>query len=268
MLRYIDECCSNEARVILEAESMRLDLYYAQMVKGAIANSSINRGVVWTSSELVDVTDDVSSKLDDILPKVAMQILESIRPKEFYSREFIDYGSGSGGGNKRMVSGRDVLGVVQRLKDMKVAITDVWSQSRRFRVSDEVHMVELEVLHRLKRDGLVQWFEDPEATKLTHLEICNWFRRNDLTRCPLSPPPSRAHRDASLSLSRALNRLTLTGPSSPAWSGGGCSRPGRSPRRRGGGATRGASWRTSAPWPGPRPSTSTFAGLCVSTRTP
>lgn len=70
LLGFIDECCGNEEAVRLEAEAMRLDLYYAQMVKGAIANSSVNRGVVWTSSELMDVSDDVSSKLDDILPKV------------------------------------------------------------------------------------------------------------------------------------------------------------------------------------------------------
>lgn len=107
-----------------------------------------------------------------------MQILEGIRPKEFYDRNFIDYGTNS----KRMVTGRDALGIVQRLKDMKTAITDVWMQSRRYRVSDEVHMVELEILHRLKRDGLVQWFEEPGGTGLTHLEICSWFRRSDLTR--------------------------------------------------------------------------------------
>lgn len=63
------------------------------------------------------------------------------------------------------------------MKHMKNAIIDIWMESQNFRISDEVHMIEVEVLHRLKADGLLSWLEDGTQTKLTMLQVCFWFRR-------------------------------------------------------------------------------------------
>lgn len=52
-------------------------------------------------------------------------------------------------------------------------------------------MSELEILHRLKRDGMLDWFEDPTKTKLTSLEACIWFRRNDIFRASFASTVGR-----------------------------------------------------------------------------
>lgn len=61
-------------------------------------------------------------------------------------------------------------------------MVNIWSESRKHRVTDVVHMIEVQTLNRLKRDGLIQWFDEPGNTVLSVLEICNWFRRDDCIR--------------------------------------------------------------------------------------
>jgi hypothetical protein len=78
--------------------------------------------------------------------------------------------------------GAEALQAVQHMKDVRDAMVDVWRQSSRFRVSDEAHMVELQVLRRLKSDGLIGWFDEPGGTALTTLEVCAWFRRTNWIR--------------------------------------------------------------------------------------
>jgi hypothetical protein len=71
------------------------------------------------------------------------------------------------------------------MRDLRDAMVGVWDESRKYRISDEVHVIEVQVLSRLKRDGLIQWFDEQSNSstkKLTVLETCNWFRRHDSIR--------------------------------------------------------------------------------------
>jgi hypothetical protein len=45
------------------------------------------------------------------------------------------------------------------MKDIRDAMVEILSESKKFRISDEVHMTEVQVLSRLKRDGLIDWFD-------------------------------------------------------------------------------------------------------------
>lgn len=74
-------------------------------------------------------------------------------------------------GSSTRYMGMEALRDVQHMKDVRDAMVDIWRQSSKFRVSDEVHMVEIQVLRRLKSDGLIGWFDEPNGSGLTTLEV-------------------------------------------------------------------------------------------------
>lgn len=73
----------------------------------------------------------------------------------------------------------------RRVKDIKRVMKEIWEESKSYRISDTVHMTEMQVLGRLCRDGVLPQFEDPDLImnkKLDPLHICFLFRRHEVLR--------------------------------------------------------------------------------------
>lgn len=46
--------------------------------------------------------------------------------------------------------GQQMVSIVKRMRDLRDAMVSVWDESRKYRVSDEVHVVEVQILSRYK----------------------------------------------------------------------------------------------------------------------
>jgi hypothetical protein len=158
---------NEEANYKLYREAQQLDYYYAGLVRGASVRMNMDR--VWTSTDQPAPALMDNKKFVDVV----WAIVKKLQPAWAIS--------GKMGALRREPTsesaGRQMLSIVQHMKDVRNAMVEIWTESASFRVSDTVHMVEVQILQRLKRDGLISWFDEPgSGTFLETLEVCNWFR--------------------------------------------------------------------------------------------
>lgn len=142
---YIDQCAEADKDCHVYSEALKLDHYYAQMVKGSISNSYMSKEIVWAPLDVGDASNGLSEKLDRVIPDIASRILYNINPKAIRQRDAFgrsvpgEVGMGGGGMfQEDPLRGSSVLTMVQKMKDMRDAIVDVWVESKAYRVSDEV----------------------------------------------------------------------------------------------------------------------------------
>ena len=58
--------------------------------------------------------------------------------------------------------------MVENIKEIKKIMKNAWEESKEFRITNEVHMVEVEIMHRLSRDGAFHWLEDASCMNYSH----------------------------------------------------------------------------------------------------
>ena len=95
---------------------------------------------------------------------------------------------GSGGAGGTTSSGAEfvdgLVRSVQRVKETKRLMKEIWEQSKNYRISDRVHMTEIEILQRLRNDGVFPWLDGGQRAaapnvSLQNLHICFFMRRYD-----------------------------------------------------------------------------------------
>lgn len=64
-------------------------------------------------------------------------------------------------------------------QEAKKIMKEVWEKSKSYRISDKVHMVEVELLQRLKRDDAFPWVD---SDKIHTLQACFFLRRHEAFR--------------------------------------------------------------------------------------
>lgn len=87
---------------------------------------------------------------------------------------------------KSRAQSSDILNTTRRVKDIKRVMKEIWEESKSYRISDTVHMVEKQVLGRLCRDGVLPQYEDTDLVmkkKLDPLQLCFLFRRQVFFLC-------------------------------------------------------------------------------------
>lgn len=85
--------------------------------------------------------------------------------------------NGMGGRSDSLTEGSLVYRTALQMREVKRALTNVWEEAKSFRISNEVHMVEISVLDRLSRDGLLPWMHDTDIRR-RQLQMCMVFRRS------------------------------------------------------------------------------------------
>lgn len=76
---------------------------------------------------------------------------------------------------------------VRRIKETKRLMKEIWEESKSYRISDRVHMTEIQVLQRLKNDGVFPWLDrNPRDSRfasngggmrMENLHLCFFMRR-------------------------------------------------------------------------------------------
>ena len=72
------------------------------------------------------------------------------------------------------------------VQDAKKHMKDVWEHSKTFRISDKIHMTEVQILHRLRNDGMFQWLDNNKgmvSKGIQNLHVCFYMRRWGLLMC-------------------------------------------------------------------------------------
>lgn len=138
----------------------RKDEEYAKFVKGAMVNGSIS--VVWTPADEME-----NSKIDD----------ESFTDVMWtYLRGYVKKLGAESVGDEGRDPSRNYL--ANMIKKVKSQMKHVWSDAQNFGVSNEVFMVEVEVVHRLLTDRALT--RPPAGGGVSHwIEDCIRFMRRD-----------------------------------------------------------------------------------------
>lgn len=209
-----------EPRHELFRRAQQLDYYYACLVKGAAVRMGLDR--VWTSAEQPMLDSSGAAFLDDSkFVEVIWNVIKQLQPSWALPGRIASFLPRAGTSrSSQSYRGGEVLAAVGHMKEVRSAMIEVWRESKRFRVSDEVHMVEVscspppshnhgqnvemrdpltiivvpspcwvkqvQVLERLCRDGMLGWLQRSRSGAggggLSTLQVCHWFRRSELVR--------------------------------------------------------------------------------------
>lgn len=114
--------------------AQHLDHYYAGMVKGACIRVSMNK--VWCAVD----ADAPGALNDEKFLSIVWNIVRKLQPEWALSMRM----SALQGLSTR-TSGQQALAVVQQMRDVRDAMVDIWKESSKFAVSNEVHAAEIQV---------------------------------------------------------------------------------------------------------------------------
>lgn len=189
-----------EGKYQVSAIAQQLDSYYAKLVKGAMTNTNID--VVWVPNDesehsLMDSEQfnkylwEALQSFLNITPYIEMPIPPSAAASNGRSRNR-EPGNAQNVVARAMRLGISPAGQIQmdieKIKSVKRALKDIWEESRTFRISNEIHMIECMVLHRLKADGVFPWIETSTtistntSNSISMLKACFLLRRDKLLR--------------------------------------------------------------------------------------
>ncbi len=168
--RYLEKQGGDTGR-----KAQQLDLYYANLVHGA--SIKVPLGEIWRPNNEMEHSEFDTSTFFTVmwsgLKKVLVRVNTPPAP------------SGPGGGSFAMAEYTDqLLKSVDRVKNVKRYMKEIWEQSKSFRVSDRVHMTEVQILQRLRNDGVFQWVDNEELQSgrggrpaVENLHACFYMRR-------------------------------------------------------------------------------------------
>lgn len=162
---FILKIASEDASMHNERKAQQLDHYYAQLVKGSMVNVPMT--VVWVPSDEMQNSAMDDANFNKMMWKSLLGLVETWRSRGWKAptrrnQNWFDWASNP----PEKPPNRDNLTVeleevnfVKWVKELKRAMGDVWTETRQYRVSSEVHMSEVYVLNRLMRDGVFPWIQ-------------------------------------------------------------------------------------------------------------
>lgn len=144
-------------------EAQRQDLYYANLVHGAAVRVPLSD--IWCAHNELEHSDRDSGKFFDVMWKSLRDVLKTSLGDRFSDGGAAAAAAAAAQHQRRASDFVDALvKSVRRMKDTKSLMKELWEQSQEFRVSDRVHMVEIQILQRLKRDGIFPYLDrSPDA---------------------------------------------------------------------------------------------------------
>lgn len=57
---------------------------------------------------------------------------------------------------------------------------EIWEEAKTYRISDKVHMLEIQILQRLRGDGVFPWLDNNKEIvdkKIQNMHVCFYMRR-------------------------------------------------------------------------------------------
>lgn len=176
---------SSNAEESLKYEAQRQDLYYANLVHGAAVRVPLSD--IWCAHNELEHSDRDTGKFFDVMWKSLRDVLKTSLGDRFA----IGGGAAAAAAAAEQRRTSDFVDAlvksVRRMRDTKSLMKELWEQSQEFRVSDRVHMVEIQVLQRLKRDGIFPFMDRlpdsqvlgprPRDGFMQNIHLCFYMRR-------------------------------------------------------------------------------------------
>ena len=155
------------------------DLFYANLVHGASVRVPL--ADIWCPNNQLEHTDRDTNKFFDIMWKSLRDVLKTSMgdPAAAQAEQ------GGPRVQNRVADFCDsLMKSVSRLRDTKKLMKQIWDESNECRISDRVHMSEIQILQRLCMDGLFPYLNRPlssAATKgkinMQNIHVCFYMRR-------------------------------------------------------------------------------------------
>jgi hypothetical protein len=153
-------------------KAQQLDLYYANLVHGAAIKVPL--GEIWCPSNELEHSDRDTDKFFEVMWKNLKEMLKKIMSSStaVNSKGMVEYTN-------------SLIKSIKSVRDIKRYMKEIWEESKMYRISDRVHMVEVQILQRLKADGVFQWFDSEgqgpttggTAPRAQNLHVCFFMRR-------------------------------------------------------------------------------------------
>jgi hypothetical protein len=160
-------------------QAQLLDLYYANLVHGA--SVKVPLGEIWRPNNEMEHSESDTSSFFNVMWTGLKKVLERVNTPPAL---------GQGGGGVAMAEYTDqLLRSVNRVKNVKRYMKEIWEQSKSFRVSDRVHMTEVQILQRLRNDGVFRWIDSSDELRVggvhkpENLHVCFYMRRWGVCVC-------------------------------------------------------------------------------------
>lgn len=145
-------------------QAQQLDLFYANLVHGAGVRIPLQE--IWCPHNEMEHSESDSEEFFKIMWKALKDVLDE-------SVASLPVGSSAADATNRFVSS------IRNVKEAKKIMKEVWEKSKSYRISDKVHMIEVELLQRLKRDDAFPWIDGHDKAKISTMHACFFLRRHE-----------------------------------------------------------------------------------------
>lgn len=211
MVRSVDKVREEEA--VSEHRALapiKMDLFYANLVHGAAVRIPFTE--IWCANNEVEHSEADSERffkvmwgsLEEVIRSSLagrVSILTTAQQQQQQGR------AGAGLNSSVSINAADFMDglakSVKRIKDTKRIMKEIWEASKDYRISDRVHMVEVQVLQRLKADGVFPYVDVPSSSSrgslrfrhgapssggsdtemaLQNIHVCFYMRRKEQLR--------------------------------------------------------------------------------------
>ncbi len=147
--------------------AQQLDMYYSNLVHGAAVK--IPLGEIWCPNNELEHLDRDTNKFFHVMWGGLKEMLTQAvsNSAAVSSRGMVEYTYA-------------LFKSIQSVRDIKRHMKEIWEESKSYRISDRVHMTEVQILQRLKMDGVFEWLDaelDGGKSKAQNLHICFFMRR-------------------------------------------------------------------------------------------
>jgi hypothetical protein len=156
-------------------KAQQLDMYYSNLVHGAAIKVPL--GEIWCPSNELEHSDRDTDKFFEVMWKNLKQMLKNIMSSStaVNSRGMVEYTN-------------NLIKSIKSVRDIKRYMKEIWEESKMYRISDRVHMVEVQLLQRLRADGVFEWFDNEgllassssskgDKSRAQNLHVCFFMRR-------------------------------------------------------------------------------------------
>jgi hypothetical protein len=130
----------------VETQAQQLDLFYANLVHGASVRTPLQE--IWCPHNEMEHSLRDSEEFFRVMWKGLQEVLED-------SIERLPDGSSAADVTNAFIES------IRNVKEAKKIMKEMWEKTKSYRVSDKVHMMEIQILQRMKQDGCFPWINDP-----------------------------------------------------------------------------------------------------------
>jgi hypothetical protein len=126
--------------------AQRMDMYYSNLVHGAAVRVPLAE--IWCPDNELEHSDRDTDQFFRVMWRNLKQVLSNAVSSSVSvnSKGMVEYTN-------------SLIKSIKNVRDVKRYMKEIWEESKSYRISDQVHMTEIQVLQRLKADRVFEWLD-------------------------------------------------------------------------------------------------------------